>query len=105
MKEYLPIILSSLGTGGIVQLLNIIFTRKEKKATVTGIEIDNASKINDEWRKLYEEVKCEIRQLRNDIATQKEFYERKIKQLIESYDRQIEKLCLDCEKNNDTEEK
>lgn len=70
-------ILTFIGAGGVAVLSGFFIGKKKRLADADSVEIDTSVKINREWQRLYEEIRDEFHQFKEEQEEQmKEFREK-----------------------------
>lgn len=81
LSEVITAVLTFLFTGGLGSIFYFKLQKRMKTAEVKAAEIDNLTKTNEEWRKLYDNCLEEKRKLEENVANMtdkmEEFYRSK----------------------------
>ena len=81
MTEYISLILTFIGGGGLVTALTIPSLLKKAKAEARAAEMDNVQKASDAWKDLAEERQEAYTELRNEYKGEMDKYNAKIDEL------------------------
>lgn len=60
MMEWIPYMITAIGSGGLVGIVNVVLNRRKQAAEANDVEIKSSVIINKEWQNLYSQLKTDF---------------------------------------------